>query len=209
MSDRCVTTSVAGFIQQLAVSCVAQGYYFYVTGKIPPHKDAARTDQKLISRYGIGVSKWVRCRRKRSGLANVRFLRHGPFFVIIATHGEHPFFTAEASQIHDIRRKPIRFAGYSVGCGKARREGKLHASVRIDREDFSRLKQSFESLAVHRSSEFIWQALHSLPYEPYAPVKNQLRIILRAVNRRRNAAGLEPVAWDAIRRRRVPVKPFG
>lgn len=208
MTDRCVATSVAGFIQQLAVSCIAQGYFFYVAGEIPLGKDAAQIDQKLLTLYDIGISKWARCRRKRAGRANVRYLRYRRFFILIATHGEHPFFTAEASQIQDIRRRPIRFAGYSVGYGRARAEGKFHASVRIDQKVFSQLKDNFESLAVHRSGEFVWQALRSLRYEPYAPVKNQLRTILRAVNCRRKAAGLELVAWDAIRQRRMPVKPF-
>ena len=44
MAYRCVATSVAGFIQQLAVGYVARGYYFYVTGRIPDHKDPAHTD---------------------------------------------------------------------------------------------------------------------------------------------------------------------
>ena len=35
---RCEAASVEGFIQQLAVSYVAKGYWFYVTGRIPHHK---------------------------------------------------------------------------------------------------------------------------------------------------------------------------
>ena len=87
MAYRCVATSVAGFVQQLAVGYVARGYYFYVTGRIPEHKDPVHTDEKIIAQYGIGVSKWVRARRKRQGLANVHYLRYGTFFVIIASHG--------------------------------------------------------------------------------------------------------------------------
>ena len=34
-------TSVAGFIQQLAVCYVGRGYWFYVTGTVPEHKDPA------------------------------------------------------------------------------------------------------------------------------------------------------------------------
>ena len=50
-------TSVAGFIQQLAVSYVGRGYFFFVTGVIPAHKDPARVDEKLTSRYEVGLSK--------------------------------------------------------------------------------------------------------------------------------------------------------
>ena len=35
MDYRCAATSVGGFIQQLAVSYVGRGYWFYVTGVIP------------------------------------------------------------------------------------------------------------------------------------------------------------------------------
>jgi hypothetical protein len=48
MADRFVTTSVAGFIQVPAVSCVAHGYYFYVVGEIPPNKDPMLTDAKIL-----------------------------------------------------------------------------------------------------------------------------------------------------------------
>ena len=88
MAYRCVAASVAGFVQQLAVCYVARGYYYYVTGRIPDSKDPTKTDEKILEQYGISVSKWVRARRKRSGLANVQYLRYGDFFVIIANHGE-------------------------------------------------------------------------------------------------------------------------
>ena len=107
MAYRCVARSAAGFVQQLAVAYVTHGYWFYVTGHIPEHKDPALTDRKLIERYGIDVSKWTRARRKRDGLANVQYLRYGRFFILLATHGEHPFFAEEEEQIRDIRRTPL------------------------------------------------------------------------------------------------------
>ena len=53
-------TSIEGFVQQLAVSYVTHGYWFYVSGWIPQGKDPEKTDAKLIERYGIDVSKWTR-----------------------------------------------------------------------------------------------------------------------------------------------------
>src|SRR5437867_11959690 len=107
MVYRCVATSVAGFVQQLAVAYISKCYYFYVTGVIPAHKDPAKTDRKILDAYGIAVSKWTRVRRKKESLANVHYLRHGRFYVIIASDGFHEFFAAEASRLHDIRRRPI------------------------------------------------------------------------------------------------------
>ena len=39
MPPQCEAQSLSGFIQQLAVSYVAKGYWFYVTGQVPDHKD--------------------------------------------------------------------------------------------------------------------------------------------------------------------------
>ena len=63
-------------------------------------------------------------------------------------------------------------------------------------------------LSVHRSSDNLARALPSLPFEPYAPVRQQLLNILRAVNRSRKAAGFEPVPLSALRLRRRPVPGF-
>src|ERR1017187_8628517 len=150
MAYRWVAASVAGFVQQLAVGYVSNGYYFYVTGVIPKQKDPANTDQKILATYDIAVSKWTRARRKKENQANVQYLRHGRFYVIIATHGLHHFFAAEATRLHDIRKRPILFMGYSIGCRRARGGGAYHASVRINRERFAELKARFRSMAVHR-----------------------------------------------------------
>jgi hypothetical protein len=198
--------SVAAFVQQLAVSLVGQRYWFYVTGEIPPEKEAEAVDRKLAERYGVGVSKWSRARRKAAGLSNVRYLRHGRFFVLIATPGEHAFFDLEPG-FQDVRRRPIKYGGYSVGCALGR-DGNYHPSVRIERTEFMALKAYFLRLAGQRSSSEIAELLASLPYEPYAPVRRQLLELLRAVNRTRKLSGREPVPLGALRLRRRPVRVF-
>jgi len=208
MEYRCVATSVAGFIQQLAVAYVAHGYWFYVTGRVPDHKDPATIDRKIIRQYGIDVSKWARSRRKKTGLARVQYLRYDRFFVILATHGEHPFFAAEGNQVRDVRRHPLHFMGYTIGCRQGRDGQKWHPSVRIAREVCRELKARYAAIAVHRPVEDLYRELSRLGFEPYAAVRDQLYGILRALNRRRHAAGLELVPASAIRWRRAPVKPF-
>ena len=110
---RCEFPDACQFMRHLRVHCIARGYRFYVTGIIPAHKDPAKTDQKIISQYGIDISKWARGRRKKRGLANVHYLRHGHFFILIANRGTHPIFANE-SLLEDIRRKPIRCFGHSI-----------------------------------------------------------------------------------------------
>ncbi len=204
---RCEAASIEGFIQQLAVSYVAKGYWFYVTGRIPPHKDPRRVDQKLIERYGLEVSKYARARRKRAGLANVQYLRLGHVYALLATKGEHPFFAAEGRCVRDLRRVPLKVFGYAVSYRM--NGGRGHASVRIERQRYGELKAYFDALALHRSIASLAVELSELPFAPYAPVRRQLLMVVNAVNRRRRVAGLEPVPLTVLRLRRSPVKPFG
>ncbi len=209
MAYRCVAVSVAGFVQQLAVAYVANGYWFYVMGRVPDPKDPVSVDRKMVTQYGIDVSKWTRARCKKTGQARVQYLRYGRFFVILATHGEHPFFAVEGKQVRDFRRHPLHFMGYAISCRQGRDGKTWHPSVRIDRGLCLELKARFAALAVHRPLEELCRELRRIDFEPYAPVRDQLRGILRAVNRRRKAAGLELVPWEALWLRRMPVKPFG
>jgi hypothetical protein len=199
---RCEATSVEGFVQQLAVSYMGNGYWFYVVGEIPEGKDPRRVDEKLVTRYQIDLSKWARARRKRAGLANLQYLRHGRLFVLLATHGSHPFFEEEASSIRDARKTPIRFRGYSVSY----RNG--HPHVRIEQEEYKRLKAYFLELALHRSAERLGRELARLPFEPYAPVRVQLLAVLRSINRERKRAGFEAVPRSCFRFVRRVCRPF-
>jgi hypothetical protein len=197
---------VVGFVQQLAISYIGHGYWFYVTGVIPERKDPRRVDEKLLEQYDAGLSKWARARRKRAGLANVHYIRHGRFFVLIASRGQHRFFEDEPNH-KDVRRDPIRFAGYSIGyrMGVDRR---MHPSVRIHPAEYRTLKAHLLDIACHRSVEKLTAEFRRIRFEPYAPVRRQLLNLLRAVNRLREAAGFEPVPVSALRLRRRVFKPF-
>jgi hypothetical protein len=204
---RCVATTAAGFVQQLAVSYIGHGYWFYVTGEIPSRKDPAATDRKLIDHYGIGISKWARARRKRAGLANLHYLRHDRFFVLLASKGEHRFFEEEKG-FKDVRRDSISFDGYSIGY-KLDTRGVWHPSVRIHPKIYSDLKAYFSERATKHSPQSIMEELFHLPFEPYAPIRVQLLCLYRTINRLRSAAGLETVPRSAVRLRRQPATVFG
>jgi len=194
--------TVEGFIQQLAVCYIKNGYFFYVTGHVREGKDPRNVDRKILDRYGIAVSKFTRARRKKAGRANLHYLRHGRFFIIVATHGAHPFFSEERDTIRDARRVPIKYAGYALSySGGAPR-------VRIDKGTELNLKAYFEDIATKASAKSLAAQLHKLPFEPYGGVYDQLREIFRAVEERRKAAGLERVPFSAVRWKRRRVKPF-
>lgn len=191
--------SLEAFIQQLAVQYLTRGYFFFVCGWVPEGKDPRAVDDKLLQKYCIQVSKWARARRKKAGQANVHYLRFGRFFVLVSTHGVHPFF--EEEPFRDARETPIRFAGYSVSV----RGG--HAHVRIEKETYLELKAYFEDAAL-RASTTLERAFSALPFEAYAPVRRQLLSLLGAVNRKRRAAGFDPLPWSCLRLKRRNVKVF-
>lgn len=208
MEYRCVATSVEGFVQQLAVAYVTHGYWFYVMGEIPEHKDPVTVDRKLVERYGIAISKWARARRKRQGHANIQYLRHERTFVLLATKGRHEFFDRERGVFRDIRRVPIKFASYSVACRKGR-DGRWHASVRIEPNAYRELQAYFESRACRAHTADLGRELGVLPVEPYAGVRRQLLGICRRVNRVRRALSMGLIDHSALRLRRRCARPYG
>lgn len=199
--------SVEGFVQQIAVSLVLHKYFFYVTGTIPERKDPHAVDAKLIDRYGLDISKFVRCRRKREGIAGVQYLRHGHFFALLATHGKHSFFELEGKVVSDIREHPIQCFGYSIGCYE-RKKGEWHPSVRISREVYRSIKDEMGVLAIQMSKMELAEKIRALPFAPFAPVRTQFCGLLKYVNQCRKKAGLSPVSSACVRRRRKPVVVF-
>jgi hypothetical protein len=173
-----------------------------------------------MGKYGIGVSRTSRARRKSVGIANVHYIRYERRFLLLATHGFHPFYDDEARNVRDARRTPIKFEGYSISVargdfhrkedpnGPAVRDTRWRTRVQIDREWYKGLKAYFLDIAVHRTADALAGELYYLPFEPYAPVRQQLLNLLRYINQRRVAASLEPVSIRAIRLRRRIVKPF-
>ncbi len=204
---RCEAKSVEAFVQQIAVSYVLHGYYFFAVGNIPEGKDLRAVDANITARYDLAISKWTRCRRKREGVAGVQYLRHGRFFVIAATEGEHKFLDNEKTTICDLRREPIQCFGYGIRCYQ-RRTGKWHPSVRIGDKEFAKLKQRLRKAALRLSAIALGEKIRRLPFAPFAPVRSQFLTLLRLVNRRRKRAGLPLVSGDCVRRKRKPVRVF-
>jgi len=204
-----------GFVQQIACCYLRHGYWFYVSGHIPAGKDPTAIDQKLIEKYGIGVSDSTRARRKQLGRANLQYLRHDRKFVILATKGQHDFFTLESQSIHDLRHIPLKYGGYAISYRRGGRtrsgesDPRWHAHVEIERRRYLELKASLLDLAVHRSVDHLALAFYRLPFEPYAPVRRQLLNLLRAVNKARRQAGYQLVPVEVLPLRRRIVRPFG
>lgn len=214
------TTSVTGFVQRIATCLLRHGYYFYVQGQVSEKKDPRAIDAKLLAKYDVDQSEWARARRKEKGIANLQYVRFDRTWVLMATEGFHPMKSAEQSQLRDIREAPIQIAGYSIyvkrGDFKKKRsadeapvpDDKYHARVLIARERYRELRAHFLDIACHRTAGRLVAEINELPFEPYKPVWRQLRKLVRLVNKKRKAAGYDPVPMTAVRWRRSIVKAF-
>ena len=168
-----------------------------MSGLVPEGKDPRAVDVKIMAKYDIPRNRWRRYRRKRAGEANLRYLRHGRRFLILATgpRGAHPFFEQEP-EVRDVRTVPIRFHGYELSCRRGR------VWVRIEREAYRELRRRVREEALETDVPGLASLFRSLPYEPYRPVRYQLLRLLDEVNRRRKAAGLPRVPEWAVPNRR-------
>ena len=198
---RAEATTLEGFIQQLAVGYLCRGYRFYFQGLIPKDKDPRAVDAKLIARYGLGISKFERAKRKAQGLANVQYLRYGQHIVLLSTPGKHNPLSDD-HKLKDAHEVPIKLGGYAVSF----RGG--HASVRIERGAWKKLKAYYLDLATKRSEGWLKMEFHRWPFEPWAPIRRQTFVILNQVNRARKAAGLELVETSCVRLKRRIYQPF-
>ena len=117
---RYLTTSRSAFVAQV-VQYAAKGYHYYVRCEIPPGKDPAAVDAKLLDRYAVRTKRWQRKRRNRGDAAAIHYLRYERTFVLMLTRGRHDAFYADhASSVRDIRQKlkstssPLKVFGYSI-----------------------------------------------------------------------------------------------
>jgi len=210
--------SVRAFIQRVACEVANRGYVYYVAAQVPEGMDPKEVEGKLEARYGYRLSKHQRARRKREGRASLHLVRHGRFFVMLATSGEHEWFEGEewprevrlkrGSRIKCLRHEPLRYLGYQVAVRRSARDGREHVSVRIQREEFEGLRAYFLELAPRRNLENLRWELSNLPFEPYSGVKRQYARIVREMNVLRKSQGLEPALLSWLPARRKTVKTF-
>src|SRR5262245_7242137 len=52
-----LTFSMGGFVQQVAVCYLRDGYWFYVQGRVRPGKDPLEVDRQILERYRPDGSK--------------------------------------------------------------------------------------------------------------------------------------------------------
>jgi hypothetical protein len=90
----------------------------------------------------------------------------------------------------------------------AARDNKWHVHVRLDEQTYAGLQSYFLNIATHRSAELLSAEFSELWYQPYGPIRVQLKNILRAVNAARYTAGYDILPVSVIRFKRRIVKAF-
>lgn len=197
--------SMEGFVQRVVV-LAQRGYRHFVQGEVPEHRSPEAVDEKFLAKYDLRKTRRQRAYRKQIGLSNGHYFRYGRTWVAMAT--ERDFFLAvdPRESVSDLRENPIRAGGYSIslrrdGSAKRRGEHRYRASVRLDSETYLELRGYLESLAVHRSKEWlaaeVWKL--STRWQSYAPVQRQFRAIVRRLNEGRVEAGFDRVPASCVR----------
>ncbi len=183
----CVCASPGGFLRKLAISYVSHGYLCYATGTVADKFDPSAVDSSIVERYQLGLSKDQRYRLKARGEANIQYLRHKRFYVLLATKGEHTFFQRE--NYFDFRKKPLHFQCYLVSFVNSR------VSVLLDGDMFKTLRAYSLEVGKHRAKQSAEELIRKefSRFEPYAGVKTQFLSITREVNQARKLSGFKPI----------------
>ena len=206
MAYRCEAKSVDGFLAQVG-RLVGSGHYFYFAATLRADKDPQNLDRKLIDRWDLDKPAWKREARRRGAAPNIHYLRYKRFYVLLATHGKgeggipHPFFVEYQRTLGDIRKNALRFCGYSIRYPVSRQTGSRRLFVRLDKRTYGRIRSQLMIAAIgqrYRDPDAFESVVRDLPFQWYRPVRDQLRVILKDVNRVRRRAGFEPVRLACI-----------
>lgn len=188
-------------VQYLACNLLPKDYVFYRIFFIPADKDPLLIDAKLILTYETYHSKSTVYRRKKAGIASVKYLRVGSWAMLIATKGKSLFLDREPWL--DARENPIVVGGYSLTVNKG--TGKV--SVRLHREAQNRLKRFILEWSVRRSREW-WEAwIRKFPFLPFAGVRDNLFVLIRFLNANRKSFRQLPVDWKRCVRKKFQPEP--
>ena len=193
----CVATSPQAFVRQLAASYLSHGYRFYVCGHVPDRLIGCpeELDLRMIEKFEVNISKATRSKRRREGIASVRYIRFERFWMLLSTRGRHYFFD-EHRKVSNISRKPVLFHGYEIRLVDDR------PRVRIERQEYRRLHGHLLGMCTrsrYRSVDAMAGAVKQMVnFDPYREVIAQYVRLMRQLNRRRRSQGLLPIPLDAV-----------
>lgn len=186
--------------QYLACNLMPRGYRYYSMRWLSEEADAIIVDANLSLAYGCHLSKVRMFRRRKAGLASVRYVRCGRLCILLATKGTSEFFSRE--EWRDAVTDPMCVAGYSLRIDKD--TGKV--SCRIHRKAQKRVRKDF--LENVKQDVRWWEAkLRAFPFMAFAGVRDNLFHELRELNHARKLLRLPPIDWRRCVRKKFKVEP--
>lgn len=191
-------------VRYLGCNLLGRGYRFYVTFWLPEDVDPVTVDAKLILTYSCHLSKSHHFRRRKAGVATVRYLRCGRLCLLLATRGRSPFFEREA--FSDLRERALVVAGHSIRAWQDD-DKRASVSVRLHREAIKALRREAESAAgawTAREFEGWFWALGDR-YLSFKGVQDDTFALLKYVNALRRERRRAPVEWKRCLRKRISV----
>jgi hypothetical protein len=125
---------------------------------------------------------------------------HG-YAISLSNRGFAKKTNAEKDEYRQAKKRQIdaRRHGVSVTLPRGKRHRRWVGRVCITRDRYEGLRAEALGLATHRSAAYLRTWFYNQPFLPYAPVRWQLRTILREVNKSRRHVGYTAVPDDSIR----------
>ena len=215
MPYRCIASSPEGLVQQVAVSYLRHGYWWYVTGRIPNGKDPESVDRKLIGEIRdrpnrpptrLPQETWSRQHAIHPLRQLVPAPRHGrPSLVQTTRTKPHPRLPSSSDQVRRVfNQLPPRWR-HTNRAAASPNGTPVSASIL---GTYRELKAFFLNRACHRSVENLASDFARVPYARFAPVRRQLLTIQRSVNSARARVGHEPIPHSVLKLRRKILQPF-
>jgi hypothetical protein len=101
---------------------------------VPPQVPVEVHDGHIFRNYTIRKCWRYRAEQKQTGQANLQYIRHGRFYVIMATEGEHPFKVRERTKLRDVRSTPLVVPLQSgvAWAGKTKKQKRRNADPRLE-----------------------------------------------------------------------------
>ena len=188
-----------GFLRKIAYDYARYGYTEYAVREIPVGKDIRAVDEKLLRVYGVTYHYTTRAKRRKSGEANVAYVRYGRRFILMAQPGEGETWNRVVRR--DLRVESLLLHGYEV-----RVYGKTPV-ITIAQRRWRRVRALVLGLALQpeprvRHLVVTWLS-KVFPYS-FPGIVQQKRRLIRAVNRRRKIAGLPLVTGAEVSEVRYP-----
>lgn len=164
------------FLQRIQ-EAVGDGYRYYATGTIPPHR-ALGLVRKFAEAYGVHWDKNERYRRKAAGLGNARLVlglnqEMTVDFFLLVSPGEHVAHQLE--RLADATKVPIRYREFELVTMTRKGRDKPGLTWRLDAATVSAWRERLHLHTAHYNRAALFQDWFSLYRVPgFAGVRRQV-----------------------------------